>query len=126
MTAPRLEPPRPLGRAARKHWDRIAQTIRAQGRFASIDADLLAIYCETLVLYLAAKSEVDKYGILVEGRTSSRELVRNPALTPMNQLRTDLIRLAKAIPIADTSAASRDGAQLDDYLAQWTAEYDAR
>lgn len=61
---------------------------------------MLALYCETFELYQRAKQEVDDHGVLVRGRTA-KERVRNPALTPMNQFRQDLIRLAKAIPLVN-------------------------
>jgi hypothetical protein len=37
-------------------------------------------------LYLQSKAAVDEHGVLVRGRTE-HELVRNPALTPLNQAR---------------------------------------
>jgi hypothetical protein len=42
--------------------------------------------------------QIDLHGVLVEGRTP-RELVRNPALTPMNQARAALVHLARSVPL---------------------------
>ncbi len=81
---------------------------------------MLACYCETLELYERCKSEVDYYGVLVEGRTP-RERVRNPALTPLNQARADLIRLARAVPLANGKLDS-DGASVDAFIDELMAK----
>jgi len=107
-------PPISLTIASRKTWDRHCARIHSEGRWQCIDQDLLACYCQTLELYERCKAEIDNHGILVEGRTQ-RELVRNPALTPMNQVRTDLIRLAKAVPLVDPKP-DHTGAAVDAFI----------
>jgi P27 family predicted phage terminase small subunit len=98
-----FDPPRPLSIAARAIWDRHAKRIHGEGRWQVVDHDMLATYAETAELYLRCKSEVDTHGVLVRGRTTD-ELVRNPALTPLNQARADVIRLARAVPLANRNA----------------------
>lgn len=112
-------PPLPLDIGARRAWDAIADEIHHQGRWTTVDHHMLALFCQTLVLYQAAKAEVDEHGILVEGR-SKRERVRNPALTPLGQFRSDLIRLAKAVPLRNT-AITADEQELDRFLELATA-----
>ena len=53
---------------------------------------------------------------MVQGRTE-RELVRNPALTPLNQARAHLLLLAPRIPLVDPKH-DRDGAELDHFLEE--------
>ncbi|WP_083198763.1 P27 family phage terminase small subunit [Mycobacterium malmoense] len=93
-------PPRPLSLVARQVWDRNASRIHSEGRWHCIDQELLAVFCETLELYLRCREEIDNHGVLVQGRTE-RELVRNPALTPFNQARAHLLLLAPRIPLVN-------------------------
>ena len=59
------------------------------------------------------------------GRNTSRELVRNPLLTPLNQHREAMLKLAKAVPLVD-AVASKDRARqytkLSDLLRGLTTE----
>ena len=57
---------------------------------------------------------IDEHGVLVRGRTEY-ELVRNPALTPLNQARVALPVLAKAVPLANPSP-DVSGAALDTWI----------
>lgn len=117
---PDLDPPWKLSLPARRTWDRLAAEIHRQGRWTSIAHDLLAVYCQTLELYFDATRDVIENGILVRGRTA-KERVRNPALTPQSQLRADLIRLAKAIPLSNPKP-DLDGAQTDAFIEALRAE----
>jgi phage terminase small subunit len=106
-----LTPPRPLSILARQMFDRHAARIHAEGRFKHIDVDQLCSYVECVETYLKCKEAVDAHGILVQGRTE-KELVRNPALTPLNQARVALPVLARAVPLVnpkvDTDAVAVD------------------
>ncbi|WP_428339791.1 P27 family phage terminase small subunit [Mycobacterium sp.] len=93
-------------------WDRQSQRLFRDGRWHNIDPDLLCLFCETTALYLRIKSDVDERGILVPGRGDV--VVRHPGLTPMAQARADLVRIAKAIPLASPAAlADGFGAEVD-------------
>jgi P27 family predicted phage terminase small subunit len=115
-----LSPPRGLSLAARSHWDRIATRIHEQGRYHQVDLEMLACFCEALELYEECKKDVAEHGILVEGRTP-KERVRNPALTPLHQVRDSLIKLARAVPIANASA-DRESKAFDEFLDSMLAE----
>lgn len=74
-------------------------------------------FCETTALYLQLKADVEKRGILVPGRGDV--VVRHPGLTPMAQARADMLRLAKAIPLAVPAAqADGFGAEVDRLLEE--------
>lgn len=45
-----FDPPFELTLLARRHWDRLAKTLHDQGRWPAISQDLLATFCQTLVL----------------------------------------------------------------------------
>jgi phage terminase small subunit len=114
-----LEPPRPLSIMARQMFDRHAARIHSEGRFKYVDHDQLCSYCECVELYLECKRAIDEHGVLVQGRTE-KELVRNPALTPLNQARVALPVLAKAVPLVDPKP-DRDGADIDAYIDELMA-----
>ena len=114
-----LEPPRPLSIASRKMFDRHAARIHAEGRWSVIDHDALATYCETVEMYLSCKRAVDEHGVLVRGRTE-KEMVKYPALTPMNQARAAAVVLAKSIPLTNPRP-DHSGAALDSWLKEMCA-----
>ena len=87
-----LPPPRPLSLPARQVWDRHAERIYREGRWNTADLELLAVFCETLELYLRFKADIDDHGTLVQGRTL-QEKVRNPSLMGLAQARADLGRV---------------------------------
>jgi phage terminase small subunit len=97
-------------------WDAHAERIHAEGRWPVADHDLLCLYAETIELYLRFKQDVADFGTLVQGRTM-QERVRNPSLMGLAQARTDLIRLAKAIPLVDP-APDREGIEVDNFLEE--------
>lgn len=107
-----IEPPYPLALPARRHWDRLAETIHADGRWNCISHDLLAQFCQTLALSQEYMNAILRDGALVPGSRTERDKVRHPLLTPLNQAQAMLVRLANAIPLVDpgkaTSALSVD------------------
>jgi P27 family predicted phage terminase small subunit len=116
----KFPPPRALNLVARQVWDRHAERIHGEGRWQHIDQELLAVFCETIELYLQFKSDVETHGTLVQGRTL-QEKVRNPSLMGLAQCRADLVRLARAIPLVDAKP-DRDGADMDAFIDELMAE----
>lgn len=102
-----LLPPRPLRAAAKKIWKRNAERIHSEGRWSMVDHELLAVWSETLALYLQFTVDVEKFGTLVQGR-SQQEQVRNPSLMGLAQARADLVRLSKAVPLVDPNTGDAD------------------
>ena len=62
------------------------------------------------------EEDIDEHGTLVPGR-SAQERVRNPSLMGLAQARTDMIRLAKAIPLVDPKPR-QDGIEVDRFLEE--------
>jgi hypothetical protein len=54
-------------------------------------------------------------GALVSGARSEREKVRHPLLTPLSQLQSMLVKLARSIPLSFTGADT-GGAALDAFI----------
>jgi phage terminase small subunit len=111
-----LEPPRSLSILARQIFDRHRDRIVAEGRWSYVDADQLCSYAECVELYLKCKEVIDTHGVLVRGRTE-HELVRNPALTPLNQARQALVVLARAVPLVNPRP-DFDGIEVDRFLEE--------
>jgi phage terminase small subunit len=115
-----LNPPRPLTAAAREIFDRQhGARIFTEGRWKAIDVDLLAAYSECVVIYLECQNAVETQGALVMGRNSG-ELVRNAALTPLNQSREAVLKLAKAVPLVDHRAAGKQ-ADWDKFIKEMSS-----
>lgn len=111
-----FSPPIPLSIAARRTWDRHAERIHAEGRWTAVDHDLLAVYCQTLEMYLRLKQDIDDHGTLVQGRTL-QDKVRNPSMMGMANARADLIRLSKAVPLVNPKFDA-DGVEIDKFLEE--------
>jgi phage terminase small subunit len=102
---------------ARQVWDRIAERIWREGRWSSVDLELLAVFAETLELYLKLQDDVITYGTLVQGR-SLQERVRNPSLMGLAQARADLARYARQIPLMPPlTDADPEGEDVDRIIA---------
>lgn len=112
-------PPRPISLRARQTWQRHAERIHAEGRWSVVDHDLLCLYAETLELYEQFRSDVELHGTLVPAR-AAQESVRNPSLMGLAQARTDLIRLAKSVPLVDPKP-DKDGAAVDAWIDEMLA-----
>jgi phage terminase small subunit len=81
---------------------------------------MLGVFCQTLQLYLDCLEQINRHGVLVEGRTP-RELVRNPALTPMNQSRAALVHLARSVPLINAHHDPKEAA-VDAYIDSLLAD----
>jgi P27 family predicted phage terminase small subunit len=112
-----FEPPRPLDPMARQVWDRQSQRLHRDGRWHSVDHDLVCLFAETTSMYLQLKADIDERGMLVAGRGDV--VVRHPGLTPLAQARADMLRIAKAIPlVSPATPADGFGAEVDRLLEE--------
>ena len=123
MDTEALEPPFPLTLSARRHWDRIANSIFAAGRWQLISHDLLAQFCQTLVMAQECLAAILQDGVLVAGSRTGREKIRHPLLTPLSQSQSMLVKLARAIPLVDPKLVDRDGNAADAMIDAMMADY---
>src|SRR4051812_37243835 len=85
-------PPAWLSDQALTEWQRVLSLIAAACAVAQPDADVIAAYCETLVLFRQAVAQVARDGITY---TADGGLVkRQPAVSIASDARKDLLRLA--------------------------------
>ena len=106
------EPPYPLSRPARAIWDGHAARIHGEGRLARIDRDALARYAETYVIYRDLTDDVERHGVMIEGRQG---MVKHPGLSALAACRDSLQRLARELPLYE--ATQRPSDSVDDLLA---------
>ena len=106
--------PRSLCREAQKVFDRHAQRLYREGMWPSANRELLAVFCESLVLYQAFWAGVEEHGTLISGR--DKGLVKNPILSGLQAIRGDLIRLSRAISLYPAARPGEDSAQYVDRL----------
>ncbi|MGO9349919.1 MAG: P27 family phage terminase small subunit [Mycobacterium sp.] len=109
-------PPRRLGAAALAVFERHAERLYREGRWSTADTELLAVFAETLVLYLAFWKDVEDLGTLILGRDGF--MVKNPSLTGLHTSRADLIRLSRATKLFANSGDNDDGAYVDRLLQE--------
>ncbi len=81
--------------AASEEWDRVAQMLVDDGLIARVDADVLALYAETVSTWMRAKWVVDQEGLTI---TNKRGTVRaHPAAKLAGQAADRLLRLASKL-----------------------------
>jgi len=96
--------PRWLSDEARREWKRIAPRLHRLGLLTELDGLALAMLCETLAQYVAAKEIVEREGLLaVSDKGNSYQ---NPATGLMTQARGELLKWAREFGMTP-SARSR-------------------
>jgi P27 family predicted phage terminase small subunit len=73
-----IEPPPELKGEGFREWVSVAEELYDLGLLTMIDRTALTAYCSAVDDYFAAQAEVEKHGVLIEGRQAG--LVKNPAL----------------------------------------------
>lgn len=82
--------PRWLSEEARAEWKRLAPRLHAVGLLTDVDGTALALLCEALAQYLAAKRIVDREGMLL---TSDKgNAYQHPAAGLMTSARSELLK----------------------------------
>src|SRR5258708_3647220 len=91
------KPPRQLSDAAAAIYESHARRLFNEGRLVGSDTELLAVFAETMTVYLQLQQDVETPGVIVSGRDG--HLIKNPSFSPLQATRADLIRLSKSIPL---------------------------
>jgi P27 family predicted phage terminase small subunit len=86
---------------ARTEWDRVIALVAGAGAIAKPDADVLAAYCETLVIFRAATQELRRDGITYEA--DGGLVKRHPSTSIAAEARKDLIRYAAELGLTPIS-----------------------
>jgi P27 family predicted phage terminase small subunit len=110
-----IAPPRPLDAAAAVIYERHARRLLKEGRLPGADLEMLALFAETMVVYIALRDDITLRGVVVAGRDGN--VVKNPSLSGLQSARVDLRHLSAAVPlysgVVDRSELDR---QIDEIL----------
>jgi P27 family predicted phage terminase small subunit len=101
--------PSHLDRAAKAEWKRTAPELEKLGLLKAVNVPLLAMYCQTVSLYLNALKSVQKDGAVIlvssQTRTGSTTVPRpNPALANMLKLQRAATQLGSVFGIDPMSS----------------------
>jgi len=64
--------PKHLSASARKHWRTVCRQLKKANVMTHLDADALAMYCETFSLWMDAAADVQDRGMLLEFEKESK------------------------------------------------------
>ena len=71
------DPPKGMSTEARREWRRLATLLEPLGLLTRLDRDLLARYCENVVIRARLREQLDREGLTVDGYRGS--VVKHPA-----------------------------------------------
>ena len=103
---PKSEKPRRpawLGKEASRHWTAIAAELEGMGVLARADQVALALLCQALADYLAARQEVAEQGMTF--LTESGYVTQHPAVGMMNRAWERVVKLAREFGMTPSSRA---------------------
>ena len=83
-TTSNLGPPDHLSDSAKRHWLTISKQLEQAGIIADTDTVAFGVLCESIAQWIEITSEIDKAGMLVDGRDGF--LVLNPAFNASDKL----------------------------------------
>lgn len=99
------EPPEHLGDEARAVWARVGEQMGHTGVIRGADADILELYCETLVRYRETSELLARSGFLIKGARSG-DLVKNPLVAMVRDLAIQIRALAGELGLTPGSRTS--------------------
>jgi P27 family predicted phage terminase small subunit len=79
----------------REVWEYTVDQLAAMGCASTADRDLLACYCEAVVIHRKASAVLAQSSVLVRPRPKSEALIRNPALQVQRDSAATVSRLAQ-------------------------------
>lgn len=115
-------PPTWFDAEAKAEWKRVVPQLDRMGVLATVDRAILSAYCETWSVYVKARRELRKKGLIVDDRknplwqifresgTQLRELAKELYLTPTARLRSDI---SEGAPSGSTGPADDEEDVLD-------------
>lgn len=119
--------PRHLREEARREWRRLRPELEAAGLLTAVDADALALYCETYATWVEATAQAQKEGLIVY--TDKGYPVQNPLLGIANQaarmLRAMLIEFGMT-PASRSRVAVEGAGEVDPLDAFLAGAFEAR
>ena len=110
-TSARCVPPRPswMGPAAKKCWTKISPWLNKAGLLTRLDQVSLALLCEALADFLAARDIVDceaeKGGVRFITTTDKGNVIQHPVVGVMNKAHERLVKLLREFGMTPSARA---------------------
>ena len=79
-----------LSAEAKREWRRVSKYLYDAGLLSAIDLDALAMYCDTVALWIEATQKRQEKGLV--GTTVNGNLIQNPYLSIANRAKRDALR----------------------------------
>lgn len=99
------DPPAHLSEAAKAVWEHVRAQMAHTRVIRGADADILELYCETLVRYREASDLLAKSGFLIKGARHG-ELVKNPLVAMVRDTGSGVRALAGELGLTPSSRSS--------------------
>lgn len=80
------------GEVALREWNRVAAELQTAGRLSQVDQAALALYCDSLANYVAARDHVNKEGAVLTGPRGG--IFQNPWSVLQHQAYLRFVRIA--------------------------------
>lgn len=112
--APEPEPAKPrrpawLGKEAARHWSAVAAELEAMGVLARVDQVALALLCQALADYLAARAVVEaaaqEGAVRFCAKTDMGNIIQHPAVGVMNKSWERVVKLAREFGMTPSARA---------------------
>ena len=92
-----------LNDEAKREWRRLVGPLYDAGLLTAIDQNALAVYCDTVALWIEATRQVNKTGLV--GKTKNGNLIQNPYLNIANRAKRDALRFMQEFGLTPSSRA---------------------
>jgi len=116
----RIKMPATLGDAARVEWRRLVRQLEAMNLLQSVDADALALYCETYVTWATGLEQLRKLGTIV--KSPSGYPIQNPYFAIVTQCQKQMQQLLSQFGMTPASRTriqvpeEKGADEFDDFL----------
>lgn len=90
-----ITPPQWLQGEALIEWNRITDILRNANMLTAVDANLLAMYCDTFARWLEIRQQIETEGPTIANATNPNTFKMNPLIRVQQSLARDLLALSK-------------------------------
>ena len=95
--------PSHLSDEGKREWRRIVGYLYDAGLLTAVDAQALAMYCETVALWIEATRQVNASGLV--GKTKNGNIIQNPYLSIANGAKREALRFMQEFGLTPASRA---------------------
>lgn len=112
-------PPHLTDEESLAEWERMTEVLYGMGVLSRVDANALALYCDTHSAYVRAKTDIEENGF--ESATHNGSIIQRPCVAVFHRTKADMVKLLCEFGMTPASRtkvsiieSKKD--QLDDFL----------